>query len=65
MNKKIDVYGFELEEGIEILKRVVPEKEILKVETFSRKEKNENFKEARILRVKETEKNIQLVVGYF
>lgn len=60
----MDVLGFKLEEGVAFLGRV-SEKPLNIIETFSAKANNEDFKSARILRVLEKDKSIELTVGYF
>lgn len=59
-----DVLGFRLDEGLEVIGGSTP-KDIKIVETFSPKRRKENSGEPRILRVLESDKSIELTVGYF
>lgn len=59
-----DILGLRIEDGIEVIKKC-RDMDIITVETFSPKRNDRVAKEARILRVLEKDKNIELTVGYF
>lgn len=60
----IDVLGLRLDEGLDMLCGAGL-RDIEIVETFSPKHREKNSEEARILRVLESDKSIELTVGYF
>lgn len=60
-----DILGLKLDDGLKILKNEYPDKKIEIVETFSNKDNDLEFTERRILRVKNLEKSIELIIGYF
>ncbi len=60
-----DILGLKLDDGLKILKDEYPEKRIDLVETFSNKDNDLDFSEARILRIRYLDQSIELIVGYF
>lgn len=61
----MDIVGFELNEGLEILKEEHPDMKIHIKKTFSNKESDSNFNVARILRILKSDDKIEIIVGYF
>lgn len=61
---RVDVHGYRLQEGLKVLKENTSA-DIVMVDTFSPKQRDISSGEARIIRVLESDKNIELTVGYF